>query len=192
MTAADKFQTALETLAEDTATAARRIANRRNITRADKVVRIAALLQRSNATATALADAWTSRQLEDLTGRATPAKGIAATDDSERLLKSAKTALEDRGTALERVERLARSEPLQTAQSSVTEAMTGRKAGRGGYLGWVRQLNAGACEVCQRWERGGRVWPADHYMPRHPSCACVQRIVTTTTKPKPVRKRKRT
>lgn len=192
MTAADTFQTALEKLAEDTAAAARRIANRRNITKADKVVRIAALLQRSNATATALADAWTSRQLEDLTGRATPAKGIAATDDSERLLKSAKTALEDRATALERVERLARSEPLQTAQTSVTEALTGRKAGRGGYLGWVRQLNVGACEVCQRWERGGRVWPADHYMPRHPNCACVQRVVTTTTKPKPVRKRKRT
>ncbi|QVI29935.1 hypothetical protein MN2019_11950 [Mycolicibacterium neoaurum] len=192
MTAADQFQTAMESLAEDTATRARRIANRRNITSADKAVRLAALLQRSNATARTLADAWTSRQVETITGQPAPARGLLPADDSDRLLKAAKTALEDRDTALDRVERLGRSEPLQTAQTSVTEALTGRPAGRGGYLGWVRQLNAGACEVCQRWERNGRVWPADHYMPRHPNCACIPRVVRVTAKPKPVRKRKRT
>lgn len=189
MTAADQFQTALEKLAEDTATSARRIANRRNITRADKALRLATLLQRSNATARTLADAWTSRQVEGVTGKPAPARGLLPADDSDRLLKAVRTALEDRDTALERVERLGRSEPLQTAQTAVTEALTGRPGGRGGYLGWVRQLNAGACEVCQRWERGGRVWPADHYMPRHPNCACVPRVVRVTTKPKPVRRR---
>lgn len=192
MSAADQFQTAMERLAEDTARQARRIANRRNITKADKAIRLAGLLNRSNAAATALADTFTSRQVEDITGRPVPARGLLPTDDSDRLLKAAKSALEDRDTALERVERLGRSEPLQTAQTSVTEALTGRPAGRGGYLGWVRQVNAGACQVCQRWERNGRVWPADHYMPRHPNCACVPRVVQVDTKPKPVRKRKRT
>jgi hypothetical protein len=190
MTAADQFQSAIESLAEDTAAQARRIANRRNITRTDKATRLAALLNRANAHATTLGEAFTQRQVESLTGRPVPAKGLAPTDDSERLLKATRTALEDRDTAVERVERLARSEPLHTAQSSVTEAMSGHRPGRGGYLGWVRQLNTGACEVCQHWERGGRIWPAEHRMPLHPNCACVQRIVTTTTKPKPVRTRR--
>lgn len=190
MTTSDLFQSALEKLADDTTTAARKIMARK-ISTTDKAVKLAALLNRANAQAVALADTFTSRQLESLTGRATPARGITPTDDSDRLLKSAKTALEDRGTAVERVERLARSEPLQTAQTSATEALSGHKQGRGGYLGWVRQLNAGACELCTHWERNGRVWPADHWMPRHPNCACVPRIVLSTTKPKTVRKRRR-
>lgn len=188
---ADQFQTALERLADNTAQQARRIANRRNIGKSTKAVQLAALINRSNAAAVALADAHASRQLESLTGRAVPARGLLPTDDSARLLKSARTALEDRDTALDRVERLARSEPLSTAQTSVTEALSGQKAGRGGYIGWTRQTNAGACELCTHWARGNRVWPADRYMPRHPNCACVQRITITTTKPRPVRKRRR-
>ncbi|WP_199255617.1 hypothetical protein [Mycolicibacterium mengxianglii] len=190
MSQSDLFQAALEKLADNTATAARKITNRRNITKADKVIRLAALFNRANATATALGDVFTSRQLEELTGHPTPTKGIPATDDSARLLKSATTALEDREAALERVERLARSEPLQSAQRAATEAMSNHFGKRGGYIGWTRQLNTGACEVCQRWERDGRVWPPDHRMPQHPNCACVQRIVITTTKPKSVRRKK--
>lgn len=188
MTAADQFQSAIERLADDTAATARRIANRRNISRADKAVRLAGLINRANAQATLLADAFTSRQLESLTNRPAPAKGLLPTDDSERLLKSAKTVLSD-PDPLDRVERLARSEPLATAQTSVTEALSGQKRGRGGYIGWQRQLNAGACSLCQHWARNGRIWPAEHWMPRHPNCACVQRLVITPTKPKPVRKR---
>ena len=76
MTAADDFQAAMEKLADDTAAQARRIANRRNITKADKVVRLAGLLNRANAAATALADDHTRRQIEALTGRAVPARGL--------------------------------------------------------------------------------------------------------------------
>lgn len=192
MTIADDFQHALERLADDTAARARVVANRRNISRADKAVRLAGLINRSNSQAAALAEHFTSRQLEALTGRPVPATGILPIDESDRLLKAAKTALTDRDTALERVERLARSEPLATAQTSVTEALSGQKVGRGGYIGWTRQLNAGACEMCQRWARADRVWPADHRMPRHPNCACVQHIVITPTKPRPVKKRRYT
>lgn len=189
MTQADTFQAELEKLADQTAAHAARIV-RAHRSKAERVARLVSLLQRSNATATALGDTFTSRQLEALTGQPTPTTGVLPTDDSERLLKAARTALEDRSTSLERVERLARSEPLQTAQQTVTEAMTGKRVGRGGYLGWVRQTNAGACELCQHWARGGRVFPPDHGMARHPNCACVQRLVITTARPKQVRKRK--
>ncbi|MDA2893060.1 hypothetical protein PDG61_19215 [Mycolicibacterium sp. BiH015] len=192
MTAADRFQSAIEKLADDTARTARRIANRRNITKAAKAEQLATLINRANAAAVTLGDSYTTLQLESLTGQPAPAKGVLPTDESERLLQAARTALEDRDTALERIERLARSETLGTAQSTVTNALDGTPRTRGGYIGWTRQLNARACEVCQRWERGGRVWPADHYMPRHPNCACVQQLVITTTKPKPVRRRRNT
>lgn len=180
----------MEKLADDTAAQARRIANRRNITKADKVVRLAGLLNRANAAATALADDHTRRQIEALTGRAVPARGIPATDDSERLLKAVKTVLAGPDSPLERAERLARSEPLATAQSTVTEAATGQRV-RGGYLGWMRKLDADPCERCRWWARNGRVWPASHRMPRHPSCRCVQELVISPTKPKPVRIKKR-
>ncbi|MDX1873987.1 hypothetical protein SBI67_17840 [Mycolicibacterium sp. 120266] len=189
MTPADKFQAALEELADDTAARAARIVHAHR-SKAERVARLVALLQRSNAAATALADASASRQLEALTGRATPAAGVLPTDDSERLLKAARTALEDRTTSLDRVTRLARSEPLQTAQQAFTQASSGMRVGRGGYIGWIRQTNAGACELCQHWARGGRVFPPDHGMARHPSCACVQRLVISPTKPKQVRKPK--
>jgi hypothetical protein len=189
VTAADQFQNRLEKLASDTAEAARRIANRRNITKADRATRLAALLNRANAEATALADSFTSRQLEELTGKPVPAKGIPATDDSDRLLKAARTVLIGPDSPLERVERLARSEPLASAQSAVTEAVTGQKV-RGGYLGWTRQLDADACERCRWWARNGRVWPQDHRMPKHPNCACIQQFVMQKTRPRPVRKRK--
>ncbi|UJL27007.1 hypothetical protein HZU38_18875 [Mycolicibacterium vanbaalenii] len=189
MTTADRFQSALEKLADDTATAARRIANRRNLTKADKAVRLAGLLNRANAAAVALGDGFTARQIEALTGTPAPAAGVLPADESDRLLQAAQTALEDRDSALERVERLARSEPVDTAQTAVTDAMNSHTPPKGQHFGWTRLLNSGACEVCVRWARNGRVWPATHWMPRHPNCACVQQIVTTDTPPKPVTKR---
>lgn len=189
MSSAEDFQNALARMADDTARAARRIANRRNITKADKAVRLAALLNRSNAAATALGDSFASRQLEDITGKPVPAKGIVATDDSERLLKAARTAMETRGEALDRVERLARSESLHSARSALTEAVTGRRV-RGGYIGWVRQTEPDACDRCTYLARNGRVWPASHRIYAHPNCVCTQRLVIVTAPPKPVRKRK--
>lgn len=187
---ADKFRAAAEKLAEDTARLAGRIANRRNITRDQKAVRIAALLNNADAAATALADGWTSRQLETLTGQATPAKGVLPTDHSERLLKSANTVLAD-GIDLDRVERLARSEVMSTAQSAATEAMTGRKV-RGGYIGWRRMTNPGACDLCVKWAASKRVFPPDVTMARHVSCGCVPEAVISETKPKPIRRKSQT
>lgn len=187
--AADKYQAELEKLADATARAARRAANRRNVTRAARAANVAAIVQRGNAQALALAEAFTQRQLESATGRAIPAKGLLPADDSDRLLKAAKTVLSE-PDPLVRVERLGASEVLYTAQGGVQESMDGRKRSRGGYLGWVRQMDSNPCERCQRWYRNGRIWPPDHPMPRHFNCRCVQRIVLVSEQPKPVRKRK--
>lgn len=187
---ADKYQAELEKLADATARAVRRAANRRNVTKAARAANMAAIVQRGNAQALALAEAFTQRQLEAVTGRATPARGLLPADDSDRLLKAAKTILSE-PDPLARAERLGASEVLHTAQSGVQESMTGRKRARGGYLGWVRQIESGACPICQRWEGNGRIWPPDHPMPRHFNCRCVQRIVTVGAKPKPVRKRRK-
>lgn len=188
---ADRYQAELEKLADSTAQAARRAANRRNVTKAARAANVAAIVQRGNAQALALAEAFTQRQLEGVTGRAVPAKGLLPADDSDRLLKAAKTILED-PDPLARIERLGESEVLHTAQGGVQESLTGRHRSRGGYLGWVRRMESDPCKRCVWWSRNGRVFPPDHRMPRHHSCRCVQEIVLVPVKPLPVRKRKKT
>lgn len=187
---ADAYQLQLEKLADRTAKAARLAANRRNVTRATRAANLASIVQRGNAQALALAEAFTTRQLENLTGRASPAKGLLPVDDSGRLMQAAKTILSD-PDPLARAERLAVAEILHTAQSGAQQTMAGKKRVRGGYLGWVRQLDADACPICRRWWRNGRVYPPAHPMPRHFNCRCVQRIVTIPQSPKPVKTRKK-
>lgn len=190
MSAASDYQAALEKLADKTARAARRAANRRNVTKATRAANLAAIVQRANAQALALAEAYTQRQLEDITGRAVPAKGLLPTDDSERLLKAAKTIMAD-PDPLARAERLAQAEILHTAEGGVRDSMTGKKRARGGYLGWVRHLEPTACERCRHWARNGRIWPAQHPMPRHFNCRCVQEFIKVNQAPKTVRTRKK-
>jgi hypothetical protein len=95
--------------------------------------------------------------------------------------------------ARERLERLAGNEPLQAAQRAAGDAFTKqtpRVEKPGHFVGWVRQLNADACELCRWWAKDGRIWPAKYPMARHTNCACVQRIVITPTRPKPVRQKR--
>lgn len=89
-----------------------------------------------------------------------------------------------------RLERLARSEVFNAAQNGTNEALSSHKV-KGRYLGWVRQLEAGHCQLCEWWAKDGRVWPKSHRMVTHPNCNCVQRVVVTDTRPKPVKRKKR-
>ena len=101
---------------------------------------------------------------------------VLPVDDTERLAKAVRTIADDSDAdTTMQLSRLARSEPLDTAQRVTHEAI-GQQAAAGG---WVRQLNAGACELCRWWARNGRVWPKDHKFPRHPGCNCQPRIVLT-------------
>ncbi|OYN79985.1 hypothetical protein CG716_11040 [Mycolicibacterium sphagni] len=165
---------------------------RREQTREDGALAIAGLINRSNAEGVGLADVFVARQLEELSGQPVPSVGLLPVDDSERLLKAAHTVLDDPDPT-SRLERLAGNEPLETAQQAVSEALVRqqrrieRRTGK--YVGWVRQMNANACQRCVNWAQDGRVWPANYRMPTHKGCNCVERIVISEKRPKPVRQK---
>lgn len=178
------------------------------------VLALAGLLNRADARAVTLADIYVSSTLELEAGEPVPAVGLVPEDHSTRLTEAAQTVLQgpapetpesspgtdtpadlpdppetipDTGTKA-RVSRLARSEPVQQAARAAGDAITRQPLA----TGWVRDLNPGACALCQWRARGGRVWPASHPMWTHPNCGCVQRVVTVpagTIKPVPKRRK---
>lgn len=205
MTAADRYQASTEALAAQTvrdvaALYADLLADQIEVPTV--VLLIAARINRANASAVSLADVWLAVQIEEQTGVPTPTTGVTPTDDSERLVKAVNTVLRDTqpiapandaqsaqeqlaasndgqpatvepDAVQNRLERLARCEPLESAQRATYEAMQAQPM----VQGWVRQMDADACQLCQWWWREGRVWPREHPMPRHKGCTCVPRIV---------------
>lgn len=131
----------------------------------------------NNSKAAALADVSLAATIMLALGRPVATAGVLPPEgDVIRLGKAASTVLEvaDRSEVPEAiVGRLGRSEPLETAARSYSEAMNRNKW----VKGWVRHLSAGACELCRWWWRNGRVWPAGHPMPTHKGCACTPRPV---------------
>lgn len=106
-------------------------------------------------------------------------------DGLDRLTKAVSTIVsehdpEDLETTTDRLDRLGRSETSKAAQDAAREVAEHDDRVRG----WVRDLNADACELCTWWWREGRVWPADHVMPRHPGCDCWPRPVTVNYTPR--------
>ncbi|MEL4358389.1 MULTISPECIES: hypothetical protein [unclassified Luteococcus] len=95
---------------------------------------------------------------------------VAAVDDHERLLQAVGTVLSSELDTRMQLERLARNEPMQAATNAFHDAMQGEQR----VSGWRRQLEAEPCQLCRWWARDGRVWQADHRMPRHTGCACHQ------------------
>lgn len=69
-----------------------------------------------------------------------------------------------------RLSRLARSAVARAGQDARETVI--RRSGL--VSGWTRGVDSTSCELCVWWWRGGRVWPKDHHMPRHPGCTCVQ------------------
>lgn len=73
-----------------------------------------------------------------------------------------------------RLERLARSEPLEASQRATHEAIQRQP----GVTGWVRQMEPDACQLCRFIWREGRIWPKAHpFQVMHPGCNCQPRIV---------------
>lgn len=75
----------------------------------------------------------------------------------------------DLDTAMQ-LHRLALNEPVQAATAAFGQAMAASPV----VAGWRRGLEPGACQLCRWWWREGRVWRADHPMPRHTGCTCTQ------------------
>lgn len=107
------------------------------------------------------------------------------TEDTPRLVKAVQTVVDDHDpddpqATDDRLWRLGRSETSKAAQDAAREVAEHDDRVRG----WVRDLNADACTLCGWWAREGRVWPADHVMPRHPGCDCFPRVVTVNYTPR--------
>lgn len=73
-----------------------------------------------------------------------------------------------------RLERLARSEPLETGQAVTVEIVNRLPQ----VEGWTRVLDADPCARCVRWAEDGRVFPTGHHFKRHYGCSCQMQIVT--------------
>ena len=158
------------------------------IAREAAVLLIASVINNANAAAVSLGDLFLALQIEEVIDEPVPTVGIAPTDHSDRRVKAAKTILfnDDTDTDDERVDtdtddeqvdddtdqesdpaddesisrltRLARAEPLETAQLATHEAMQQQPL----VEGWVRQFDANPCQLCVWWWREGRIWPKEH------------------------------
>jgi hypothetical protein len=206
VSAVDDMQADAIALADDTARAVAQIYARyleAELAKDAAVVAIAAAVNRANAVGVALGDAGIARQIEELSGRATPTLGLLAVDESERLLTAATTVLDDlsgattaakpasasesasganvavlsKDHARNRLERLSRSEPLEQVVKSASQAVQNQPLAEG----WVRHMEPGACELCQWIWRNGKVWPKQHpFQIMHNGDACTPQVVLRT------------
>ncbi|WCS17537.1 hypothetical protein MML61_22500 [Mycobacterium marinum] len=154
---------------------------------------IATLVNTANAASFSLADAYVALQIEKSTTLPAPTTGIAPVDDYDRLLQAAHTILDGLLDAIKqhvdsesiedtpdpaqkagmRLQRMARSEPLETGQNAAVAAMTEQPL----VEGWTRQMDDDPCQLCQWWWRNGRIWPKNHPFQSHKGCNCAPKIV---------------
>jgi hypothetical protein len=144
---------------------------------------IVAFIQAGSLQAAALADLSLAAVLTTSTGTAVAPLGVGPGDhalDADRLRKATKTILDDLNKpttedfdaeltkAQKRFLRLAEAEIKEAAARAYSAAVAESTV----VTGWTRGIDADACELCQWWSRGGKVWPADHKMPTHTGCTC--------------------
>lgn len=183
MTSVEQHQKSTEALAAATASQALAVYSAYQagrLTRDQAVSLIASVVNTANAAAVSLADAGLSVQIEHATGLPAPTTGITPTDDAERLHKAVDTILDEEQPNRElpdnsqmRVERLARSEPLEAAQSATIDAIQQQTL----VEGWTRQMDADPCQLCRWWWREGRIWPKEHPFQSHKGCNCTPKVV---------------
>ena len=183
MTTVEKYQTSTESLAAQAQAQAHAVytayqAGR--LARDQAEALIVAVVNVANAAAVTVADAGLSVQIEHATGLPTPATGIAPADGTERLQKAVHTILEEEQPDPElpdntemRIERLARSEPLEAAENATIDAMQQQPL----VEGWTRQMDADPCQLCRWWWREGRIWPKEHPFQSHKGCNCQPKVV---------------
>lgn len=146
------------------------------IDRDDTVALIAQAIAEANGRARSLADMAVAAQVMIELQEPVPVSGVDYPNDVPRLQKAADTVLtvaEGSEVPEAIIGRLARSEPLEAAASTYSDAMV-----RSGVTkGWVRQKSASACQLCEWWWRSGRVWPAEHPFQHHKGCTCTPKVV---------------
>lgn len=117
-----------------------------------------------------LADASLAAWLTTETGIVTPALGLTPPDNGPGLRDGlvALLAVVDEEAPEARVARMGRAETAGAFQDAYSEAMRERSE----VSGYVRVLNASACQLCQWLYRDGYVWPVHKDFHRHPGCGC--------------------
>ncbi|QKT08041.1 hypothetical protein HUN08_13245 [Gordonia sp. X0973] len=76
--------------------------------------------------------------------------------------------------SLQRVDRLARSEPLEAASHAEGQAVALSDL----VVAWTRVLSPGACTKCVAWAEGGREFPKKAAFKRHHGCTCTRGPIT--------------
>src|SRR5690625_1875463 len=108
-------------------------------------------------------------------GAVTPPVVVAAVvDDRDRLQKAFATIMDSDQDITMQLERIGVAEPLEAAADRMSEGIQQDQR----VKGWVREMEAGACQLCRWWWREGREWPSEHPMPTHKGCVCTQLPVT--------------
>lgn len=157
---------------------------------------VGAFVAAGNSSAAVLGDLALAAAVTVQTGTpAAPLGVVRPADEAARLDRAARTVLDDYDTeaavdheaamvkATTRLQRLAEAEIRKAVADAYSDSI-----GRSRQVtGWVRGLEPNACQLCQWWHRDGRVWPADHPIPRHTGCDCSQVIVTRSEPIQPVR-----
>lgn len=147
-----------------------------DLTLDEAVALIAAIIAKANGTAVALADLSLAATLMLQTGQPVPTLGLLPpTEDPDRLLKAAATLLAVEHLTTERVARLGRSEPLESAARAYSDGIRQNPA----VTGWTRQVSPNACQVCQ--DLAGDVLPDTVPMYHHTGCTCTPIPVTKET-----------
>lgn len=145
---------------------------------ATTTAQISGTINRANATATTLADAYVVAAIEGAASRPATSVGLLPVDESERLVKAANTILTEPDDPAPRLSRMAHAEVFSTAQKAAVDAMKEQPL----VAGWVRQFESEKpCALCVFIWREGRVWPKSHpFQVMHPGDRCVPRVVLTT------------
>ncbi|MCV7300659.1 hypothetical protein H7J93_13570 [Mycobacterium barrassiae] len=176
-TGVDHYQSLTGDLAAWTAAAAVHVYLKSGLSRTEITAAIATVIAAGNAAAATLAVLFVRSLLERATRVPTPAADLPPVDDTARLRTAVSTIFDDTAaepSAPSRLERLARSEVLDTGQQVVQDTISRSPV----VTGWTRKLDADPCERCQRWAEDGRVFPKDHHFKRHFGCNCQMNIVT--------------
>lgn len=93
---------------------------------------------------------------------------------TERLQAALETALEDDDAAPQRLERLARADPIEETQRELSRSMRSSDE----IVGWRRVLDADHCEICGWLYRDGHVYKPSQELWAHPGCLCTAAPVT--------------
>lgn len=149
----------------------------------DKYVTTAAeVVRTANQRGQTLSRTLLTRELAELLGEkpATLNAGehwVRAFLEPERLIDALTTILDgDDDEIPMRLSRFGNSEPIRSSQAETSALIRSHPQ----VIGWVRQLEPNACQLCEWWWREGRVWDKDHGMPEHTGCLCHQEPVTVS------------